>query len=298
MFKIAGHTMGTPNLSVVQAINLFGEIGLDGVEIIVQDGYKCAIPCQTSYNLLDGINAAADKANIQIICLTPYYSKFNSLDDNERNYAINGLKKVIEYAAYLGAQYIRIYGGEFFPGESDKNGIKRKSLIKAMHELGDIANDSNVCLVIENHFNTMAVSAESTTQLLNDINHPAVGALYDQANLTFTGNEEYEVAIEYQRKYIRYVHVKDMVFKDYNMTFSAFDISHPKENERNVISKVVGEGIVPWNKILLHLYEIGFEGWLSLEYEKRWFYDQLPEADIGMKNGAEYLRKILFQNLK
>jgi sugar phosphate isomerase/epimerase len=45
MMKLAGHTMGTPEYTLQEAIRLFADIGLDGIEIIVaNDGYPCAIP--------------------------------------------------------------------------------------------------------------------------------------------------------------------------------------------------------------------------------------------------------------
>ena len=43
--KIAGHTMGTPEYTVNEAIELFHRIGADGAEIVVQDGYCSGIPC-------------------------------------------------------------------------------------------------------------------------------------------------------------------------------------------------------------------------------------------------------------
>ena len=45
--KIAGHTMGTPDLSVPQAIDLFADIGLEGIEIICTDNYKSGITLET-----------------------------------------------------------------------------------------------------------------------------------------------------------------------------------------------------------------------------------------------------------
>ena len=42
--KIAGHTMGTPEYTVNEAIELFHRIGADGAEIVVQDGYCSGIP--------------------------------------------------------------------------------------------------------------------------------------------------------------------------------------------------------------------------------------------------------------
>jgi sugar phosphate isomerase/epimerase len=162
-----------------------------------------------------------------------------------------------------------------------------------MRTLGDIAMKSGVTLIIENHFNTMTLTAAQTTDVLKEISHPAVGALYDQANLAFTLAEGYEEAIELQKDFIRYVHVKDLVFKDDKPEFNAFSVSHPHENERNTISKVVGEGVIKWPEIIRSLERIGYDGWLSLEYERRWYPDQLPDASLGMKKGAKYLRDIM-----
>jgi sugar phosphate isomerase/epimerase len=59
------------------------------------------------------------------------------------------------------------------------------------------------------------------------------------------------------------------------------------------ISRVLGEGILPWEKIIALLKRSGYDGWLSLEYERRWYPDLLPPAEIGMKAGADLLRRIL-----
>ena len=43
--KLAGHTMGTPEYTLFEAVDLFADMGLDGIEVIVQtDGYPCGIP--------------------------------------------------------------------------------------------------------------------------------------------------------------------------------------------------------------------------------------------------------------
>ena len=63
----------------------------------------------------------------------------------------------------------------------------------------------------------------------------------------------------------------------------------------------MGEGVIPWPEILRAVKARGYDGWLSLEYERRWHPDDIPDASIGMKRSLEYLRGIehdenLFQN--
>jgi sugar phosphate isomerase/epimerase len=90
------------------------------------------------------------------------------------------------------------------------------------------------------------------------------------------------------------VHVKDLVFKeDVELKFKSASVTHPVESERIVKSKIPGEGIIPWPGIIKKLKEMGFTGYLSLEYERRWYPQDLPPANEGMKKGLNYIRSII-----
>ncbi|MDY0943825.1 sugar phosphate isomerase/epimerase family protein [Priestia megaterium] len=291
--KIAGHTMGTPELSLLEAIDLFADMGLDGIEIVVQDGYKSGFsPAAGKEEIID-VKKAAERRGLEIVCLTPYLSHYNSLDEQVRQQEVKQLKKIIDQAQNLNASFIRIYGGSFKGNEQDPNGEKRKRLVQSMREAGDYAAKAGVTLIIENHFNTMTVTATETAEILAEINHPAVKSLYDQANLAFVGAEKYTKAIPMQDGFIALVHAKDLVFREGKGPFKASSVSHVSEDERTVNSRVIGQGILPWPEILKSLKEHGFDGWLSMEYERRWHPQDLPHASEGMAEGARYLRQCL-----
>lgn len=291
MYPIAGHTMGTPEYTVCEAIELLHKIGADGVEIVVQDDYKSGLPTHCSREILEQVKQCAQDNHIQIICLTPYNSYFNSLDEEVRQKELAAIEDVIGYCDFLGAKYIRIYGGNLVAGDTEKLEERWAKLVESLRYLGDKAAKKGVTLVVENHFNTMAVSAKQSAKLMEDVNHPAVRILYDQANLAFTGNEDYVQAIQTQQQYVAYMHVKDLVFKE-GVAFTSSDVAHPKEEERNVYTRIVGEGVLPWPEILRAVQERGYNGWLSLEYERRWHPDDIPDASIGMKKSLDYLRSI------
>lgn len=292
MYKIAGHTMGTPEYTVLEALQLFHDIGLDGAEIVVQNDYRSGIPTDCPQEMLSEIKASAEKLGIEVIALTPYNSRFNDPDDAVREAEEADILRVIEAADFLGAKYIRIYGGNYAASDTDPDGKKWETLVQSMRRLGDAAEKHGVKLVIENHFNTMTVSAEESIRLSREIDHPAVGILYDQANLAFTGKEDYKIAIPLQQEKVYYMHVKDLKFKENQTGFVSSDVSHPKEEERNVITRIVGEGELDWPGILRMVKEYGYDGWLSLEYERRWHPDDIPDASIGMKKCAEYLHSL------
>ena len=293
MFRISGHTMGTPEYTVLEAIELFSKIGADGAEIVIQDNYKSGLPCDCDRDTLQAVKDCAIKNNIKIVCLTPYNSKFNSLDEPTRLSEVKAIEKVIDYCEFLGADRIRIYGGNLSTGENDLLKEKWAKLVESMKYLGEKAKAKGVTLVVENHFNTMTLTAQQSRDLITDVNSEGVKILYDQANLTFTGGEDYKKAIELQAGLIGHMHVKDLVFHEGNTAFVASDVSHSKESERNVYTRIVGEGIVPWPEILKMVKANGYEDWFSLEYERRWHPDDIPDASTGMKKSMEYLRGII-----
>lgn len=291
MYPIAGHTMGTPEYTVCEAIELFRRIGADGAEIVVQDGYKSGLPTQCNRKLLEQVKQCAQDNHIQIIALTPYNSYFNSLDEEVRQKEIAAIQDVIGYCDFLRAKYIRIYGGNLVAGDTDRLEERWAKLVESLRYLGDKVAERGITLVVENHFNTMAVSAKEGARLMEAVDHPAVRILYDQANLTFTENESYEEAIPIQQQYVAYMHVKDLEFKE-GVAFTSSDVAHPKEEERNVYTRIVGQGELKWPEILRMVKARGYDGWLSLEYERRWHPDDIPDASIGMKQCVEYLRSI------
>jgi sugar phosphate isomerase/epimerase len=290
--KISGHTLGTPNMSVPEALQLFHNAGIQAAEIIWADDYPAGIPEENNMAVVNEIKQSADDLGMEIAGLTPYMSDFNHLDPGPRQRDFRRMLACIETAATIRAPHIRVYAGNFKPG--DRNRLEKWNwLVDSLHRLGEYAQQAGVLLCVENHFNTMTVSAAETVALVQAVNSPAVRILYDQANLTFTHNEPYEQAIPLQQKWISHVHVKDLVFIDPNKPFSADAVARVKAEDRSVRSRVVGEGILDWAAILSRLKEIGYQSYLSLEYEYRWHPQDLPEPEEGFRRSAETLSKIL-----
>ncbi|MFW5729510.1 MAG: hypothetical protein ACOCYG_07585 [Spirochaetota bacterium] len=73
--KLAGHTMGMPEMDIFEAISFCAEIGLDGIEV------RCAENGQMHLESLDGdeikrIRDHAQQEGVEFACLTPYYRHF------------------------------------------------------------------------------------------------------------------------------------------------------------------------------------------------------------------------------
>ncbi|GAA3315680.1 sugar phosphate isomerase/epimerase family protein [Arthrobacter ramosus] len=289
--RLAGHTLGTPNHTVPQAIRLFRAAGLDAAEVIYQDGYTSGLPQGDRRAAMEALRAAEDEG-LPIIGLTPYTTAINALDESEWRGGVDEFRGAIETAHLFGADRVRVYAGSWHPGDADHAG-RWARLREALQTLAPEAEQAGVRLCVENHFGTMTQTAAQTAALVREVAHPAVRVLYDQANLTFTHDETFEEAFAVQGDLVGHVHVKDLVFTDPNAAFHATETARVDASERAVRSRVVGTGVLPWPQILAALLRHGYDDLLSIEYEYRWHPQDLPTPEDGFRESAAALRGML-----
>ncbi|MDR6171077.1 sugar phosphate isomerase/epimerase [Curtobacterium sp. SORGH_AS_0776] len=291
--KIAGHTLGTPDQTVPEALRLFRRAGLDAAEVIYQDDYRSGLPVRDAAAAAEAARVA-DGEGIPIVGLTPYTTAINATDERVRSDAVDELRSAIDTAQAIGANRVRVYSGAWQPDQQD-HAAHWSQLVRSFEDLAGPAADAGVVLCAENHFGTMTQTARDTAALVRAVGSPAVRVLYDQANLTFTHDEDVDAAFAVQGDLIGHVHVKDLVFKDPDAPFVASETARVHAEERAVTSRVVGDGSLAWSRILRRLLEVGYDDVLSLEYEYRWHPQDLDDPETGFRRGADHLRNLLLQ---
>jgi sugar phosphate isomerase/epimerase len=286
--------MGTPEHTLTEAITLFSSLEFDGIEIIWDDEFKCALPKRAQNKDLSELREKLADARLDVCCLTPYMFGINSLDSEQRRRDLEDFRRCIETGIRLETSCIRVYGGGYDPQtDGDKREELEKHLIDSLRSLGEIAGTAGIVLAVETHFNTLTCSASETADMVRRVNHPWVRVLYDQPNIEFSEGEKHPHALQLLEGLIAMVHVKDLVYKeDITGGFTSSKVVTVDESERRISSRVPGEGIIPWPEILPALAAQGFDGWLSLEYERRWYPYDLPPAAEGMKRGLHYIRSL------
>ncbi len=294
MAVLLGHTLGTPDLTLVEALELFAASGLDGAEVIWQNGYCSAIPEDDDGTAVATVRTHARRLGLTIGSLTPYVAEINSLDEEVRQRDIRRLVAALHVAEELGATRVRVYGGTWLGTEPpEERGPRWQRLVDALRYLGERAARQGAVLCVENHFSTMTVSAEETVRLVSEVASPGVGILYDQANLAFTHREAFEDAIALQAPWIRHVHVKDLEFIDPDRPLLTGAVASISKADRVHMSRMIGDGILEWQRIVDALRSKGYDGTYSLEYEYRWNPDDLPEPAVGFPESARRLRRLL-----
>jgi sugar phosphate isomerase/epimerase len=216
----------------------------------------------------------ARKKGLEIVTLTPYVWDINVPDSVVVRSNLDEFSEYVGVAEQLGATYVRV-----FAGREIKGGGAAKAwadTVTSLREMADCAAGRGVTVLLENHSGTMTPTGHATARMIRDIDRDNVRVLLDIANVLIDGNETWEQALESQRGLIEYLHVKDIVLLG--------GAQHPR---------VMGHGQVPWNAILRRLLDHGFDGPLSLEYERRWHPEELPPAEEGMRESRTYLVAML-----
>ena len=167
---------------------------------------------------------------------------------------------------------MRSYGGNDKVNGSEEEKFERT--VEALKEAGQVAEAEGITIVVENHPGTMTRTGVNTRKLIDAVDMDSVKALYDPCNVLGDTHEDWLTMLKIQQGSIAYIHCKDYRIED---------------GVR--IACVVGEGIVPWLEIMKR---VGNETeYLSFEYEKRWYPEQIEDAVTGLPRCIKYISEAL-----
>jgi sugar phosphate isomerase/epimerase len=273
--KLAGHTMGVPNLNLYQSMVTFKQIGFTGIEIrCAKDGQLDTTTADTP--LLEQVLQWKQEIGIDIVCLTSYFKDFiTEAKDTE----LANLKRVIEIAHVLGCPLVRVYGGiDPVPeGYTRKQGWDKT--VSGIQEAADYALLLGIRLCIETHIGSLSLTVIDTVRMVQDINRLNTGILLDFAWVYYAGKETIKEAIDLCSPYLFHCHYKDWVFENGN-----------KEQRRACL---MGKGDIPWSNIFHELKNKSYHGYATDEYEKYW-HNELPDALKGMKSNLQYVTELIY----
>ena len=185
------------------------------------------------------------------------------IDENKRE-----IKEYVQLAGKTGTPYIRVLADlEVFPdGEVDDDLV-----IRQLKELAPFAAAHNVTLLVET--NGVYADTARLRRLLERVAHDSVAALWDVHHPFRVAEEAPETTIQNLGAYIKHIHVKDSLMADGKLQY-----------------RLMGEGDIPIDGMMRALQSINYEGFVSLEWLKRWA-DDLEDAGIVIPQFAHYMEK-------
>lgn len=264
--KIAFSTLGCPDFSWTDIYSMAKDLGFDGIEIRGLGNEIYAVKAQpfTESQLPQTVRELS-KLRLEIPCLSSGCClKFS--EKTESN--CSEIKEYITLASKLGTPYIRVLADL----EPQPNGeIDDQKIINAINQLIPYAEEKGVTLLIET--NGVYSDTDRLRKLLDHIASDAVAALWDIHHPYRFAGETPGKTVQNLGAYIKYVHVKDSIIENGTIKY-----------------RMMGEGDLPIDDFMFALRSINYEGYVSLEWVKRWASD-LEDAGIVFPQFANFMTR-------
>ncbi len=264
--KIAFSTLGCPDFSWTDIYSMAKDLGFDGIEIRGLGNEIYAVKAQpfTESQLPQTVRELS-KLRLEIPCLSSGCClKFS--EKTESN--CSEIKEYITLASKLGTPYIRVLADL----EPQPNGeIDDQKVINAINDLIPYAEEKGVTLLIET--NGVYSDTDRLRKLLDHIASDAVAALWDIHHPYRFAGETPGKTVQNLGAYIKYVHVKDSIIENGTIKY-----------------RMMGEGNLPIDDFMFALRSINYEGYISLEWVKRWASD-LEDAGIVFPQFANFMTR-------
>ena len=198
-------------------------------------------------------------------------AQMHDLDPAKHAAQLDEARRFIDLAHALSAPYVRVFGNEYVKD------VPREQMLAhiggALRSLGDYAKPKNVTVIIESHGDF--TDSPALLEILQRADSPNVALLWDAHHTFVSGKEQPEDTVRQLGRYIRHTHLKDSV---------------PAGDDRRYV--LTGTGDVPVKRQIAALAKIGYRGFYSFEWEKRW-HPEIEEPEVAIaqyaRTAAEYL---------
>jgi sugar phosphate isomerase/epimerase len=267
--KLAFTTLACPNWTFEQCIEAAQRYGYEGLELRLLDG-----------EIIDGklpskqrrrVRACATQAGLPIIGLDTSVCVAQIEAQSSAEQVREGVT-LLELAHDLEAPFIRVFAGPPIGADAEEAVAAAATSLEALAQRG---HELGVAIALETH--DAFASSILVAQALRRVNDPLVGALWDFLHPYRLGETAQETAQRLSGRLL-HTHVKDG--------------QRPQAPQAEWNLTLLDEGNVPTLEMLAALQAIGFDGWLSVEWEKKW-HPELAGPEVALPQHAARLREYL-----
>lgn len=228
------------------------KLGFDGVQLFVSpQGY---LSLESDEDRARAIARRARDSGVALASLEIEPFSFSLTDDDRevRRQGEDTVRRAMQLAAAMEAPGVLVIPGyvglPWDPGVKPvRYDLAYDRLAESLKTLASTAEEYGLDILLENIWNMFLLSPLEMRTLIDDVESPNVGVLFDTGNIVQFGFPEQWIRILGPR--IREVHLKD--FRRSVGTVSGF------------VSLL--EGDVNWAEVMLALDEIGYDGFLTAE---------------------------------
>lgn len=268
--KLAFTTLGCPAWDLGRILSSAKKFGYDGVDfrgyLAEVDLYK--LPEFTSE--IDNTRRTIEKSGLEVPAVSSSARAFPRNEEDKIN-ILNEFKEYVKIADGLHSPYIRVFGG----------GIGETPFEKALKDATDNVREMVKALagykaniLVETHDEW--TDSAKLKALVDNVASERLLVLWDVHHPFRMCGETPEQTWKNLGDKVRYTHFKDSISTD----------------GKNYKYTLLGKGDVPLKEIVSCLKKGGYDGYLTLEWEKRW-HMELAEPEIALPQYIEEMRNII-----
>jgi sugar phosphate isomerase/epimerase len=260
--KLAFSTLGVPGLPVDQVVRLAADHGFHGVELRADAREE---PVHTGLGRAERAAARAEfeGSGVEVVSIASYVRVAAGGADDP---VLSALREHVELARDVGAGFVRVFAGAGGPGgDADAAAARRLAAV------APYAEEAGVRLLLETH--DSHPGAADVARVLGLVGHRWVGGLWDVMH-TWLAGEQPAAAFAVLSPHLGYVQVKDIA------------------SVEDTTPLPLGEGVLPLAECVETLSREDWDGWLSWEYEKRW-YPQVADLPGLLGEAGRHLGRLL-----
>ena len=265
-FPLVFSTLGCPDWTLERAAEEAVKHGYVGLDVRVLDGH--IIPPDLSEAEQPRIRSLWADTGLVIVGLGAS-TRFSAPDADARQTQEEQLRQYLRLARALDVPYVRTFGGDVAPGHTIDETIDW--LAGSLANVMDEAEAQGVTVLLETH--DAFCRGQEVARVLAKVDHPRLKAVWD-VHHPYRKGESIEETWQFIGERTAHVHIKDARLK-------------PDGDWQLVL---LGEGEVPNKAVVDLLIREGYNGFLSVEWEKKW-HPEIEEPEVALPQHAAVLRE-------
>jgi len=262
--KICYSNLACPDWNFERTVEAVATYGFDGLEIRLLDGEVVTPALDAGHR-----RRAEEALRHSGVAVAALDTSLLVTTDDRRGFLAD-LAVMSEIAQQWGAPLLRLFGGKLPAGEADRADALKKAG-ELLAEAAEVARTYEARVALETHDDFS--SAHTVAEALGHAGG-AAGAVYDSHHPHRMGETPAEV-LEALGSHVWHVQAKDAV-------------RLAGEDQWQLVP--LGEGEVPVQEMIGLLRASGYQGWLSLEFEKKW-HPELAPPEEALGPQAQILRE-------
>jgi sugar phosphate isomerase/epimerase len=253
---------GQQRLSVEDFLRKAGALCYPAVELAGKRPHLSILDHRSGESVAS-IRKIAQSAGVEIATIagyTDFTAGRESPEVPQQEIQLAYVRQLAQLASWLGAKNVRVFSG--YMTEPDRLAADWERVVSSLHEAAGIAAEYGVALGLQNHHD-LGVTADAFAELLADVAHPNLKAMFDPWSVALTGGDLYQAGrtmapYMVQTTLADYVQIERFAYR------SAL-VNYERLNPPWARAVPLGDGFIDFAAFFAGLREGGFDGYVAYE---------------------------------